>query len=55
MSDVVVDHNEHGKGPSDEATIADFKATPGPAVPDSMPEAASKDELKAKAAELNQK
>ncbi|KAF4549993.1 Hypothetical protein D9617_19g102980 [Elsinoe fawcettii] len=38
-----------------KATIQDHKATPGPAITDKLPEAASKEELKARAEELNKK
>ncbi|KAF2227283.1 hypothetical protein BDZ85DRAFT_254041 [Elsinoe ampelina] len=40
---------------ADKATIQDHQANPGPAISDKLPEAASKDELKARAEELNKK
>jgi len=43
------DHDLHKQG----ASAQDFKATPGPAIPSELPPKASKEELKARAEELN--
>ncbi|PSK33579.1 hypothetical protein B9Z65_7466 [Elsinoe australis] len=48
-------HPIHKEGEGAKATIQDHQANPGIALSDKLPQAASKDELKARAEELNKK
>ncbi|KAI4140488.1 MAG: hypothetical protein LQ340_007863 [Diploschistes diacapsis] len=50
-----IHHNDHAPPEQIKATAEDYQANPGPVVPDSMPPASSKEELKAKTEELNKK
>ncbi|PNS14882.1 hypothetical protein CAC42_2111 [Sphaceloma murrayae] len=48
-------HDMHKVGEQTKATVQDHKANPGIAMTDKLPEAASKDDLKKRAEELNKK